>query len=281
MKICPTCNFENFHRSNLCDRCKSSIWYIKEEPFLIDQFIVSNSNTYVIISILIALSAFLYDPNLFNQPGTSVISSQFSSIITIPLFFSIYLLFKLILKAWCYLNIDEETVSPNLIQIYLFTVIHLMMIVGLLFILDKTNNFGGFCIIAGIVGTADFISGTKEKNLVAEIILLSSVFTLILGIVILLSLSYIYSIIHWDWLIVYLFTYGIFIIFLSFGELIGSGIYFLLEMHVTSKDKASLLNFRKKYLTYDLKTNHLKLLWGIIVVIIIIITLKFAFHIIH
>jgi hypothetical protein len=281
MKICPICKFENFHRSNLCERCNCSIWYIKEESFYIDQFIVSNSNTYVIISVLIALSAFLYDPSLFNLPDASGISNQFSFIITVPLFFSIYLLFKLVLKAWSYLNFDEEKVSQNLIQIYIFALIQLMMIVGLLFILAKTNNFGGFCIITGIVGTAEFISGTKEKNLIAEIIVLSSVFTLILGFFILLSLSYIYSVLHWDWLLVYLFAYSIFISFLSAGELIGSGIYFLLEEYVKRKHKEALLNFRKKYLVFDSNTNHLKILWVVVIIIIIITGLIFIFHIIR
>ena len=280
MKICPICNFENFHRSNLCERCKSGIWYIKDESFRIDQFIVANSNSYVIISVLIALSAFLYDPSLFNQPSASVISNQFSSIITIPLFFSIYLLFKLVLKAWSYFNFDENKVTQNLIQIYLFALLQLMLIVGLLLILVKTNNFGGFCIIAGIIGTAEFISGTKEKNLIAEIIILSSIFTLFFGIALLLSLSWIYSVIHWDWFLVYLFFYSIFISFLSAGELIGGGIYFLLEVNVKGKNKEALLDFRKKYLSYDLNTNHLKFLWVIVVIIVIITCLNFAFHII-
>lgn len=276
MKICPICNFENFHRGQICERCKCSIWYIKEESFHIDQFIVKNTDIYVIISVLIALSAFLYDPSLFNQPSSTVISSQFSSIITIPLFFSIYLLFKLVQKAWKFVDLNEEHVSQTLIETYLFSFLQLLLIFGLLLILDKTNNIGGFCIIGGLVGTAEFVSGTKEKGLIAEIIAISSIFTLILGIVLFLSLKTIYSIIHLDWLIVYLFSYCIFIIFLSVGELIGAGIYFLLKLHVNSKDKESLLNFRKKYLIYDVNTNHLKYLWVIIVVLFLIGIILFA-----
>jgi hypothetical protein len=77
-----------------------------------------------------------------------------------------------------------------------------------------------------------------------------------------------------------LFFYSIFISFLSAGELIGGGIYFLLEVNVKGKNKEALLDFRKKYLSYDLNTNHLKFLWVIVVIIVIITCLTFTFHII-
>lgn len=85
MKICPKCNFENFQRQDFCERCNCDIVTIKKESFHIDQFIANNANSYTVISVLIALAAFLYDPSFFNQSVSSVLSSQFSTIIVVPL----------------------------------------------------------------------------------------------------------------------------------------------------------------------------------------------------
>jgi len=266
MKICPNCNFENFYESNSCERCKYSIYDIKKESFCIDRFIVSNSNTYVVISVLIALSVFLYSPSFLKDVGVSIISNQFSMIIVVPLSFAIYLLLKIINKSWKYSNFNENFVSPDLIQIYLFSFISLLLIFGILLIIVKTNNLGGFCLLSGIVGVLELLAITKNKKIVTEMFVLSSLFTLILGIILLVSLKSIYLATHSDWLVVYLFAYVIFIALLSAGELLGAMIYYLLENYVNShKDEKSIKNMRDFFtITIDSKTNELFVVWIVI-----------------
>ncbi len=250
MKICPKCNFENFQRQDFCERCNCDIVTIKKESFHIDQFIANNANSYTVISVLIALAAFLYDPSFFNQSVSSVLSSQFSTIIVVPLAFSVYLLAKLIVKGWRYLNLNETEVSPDLIRVYIFTVIQLMFILGLLFIIDKTNNMGGFSILVGLVVVPEFLSESQKKTLNAKIILLSALFSLILGLFLLLSISWIYSIVHWDALFVFLFTYGIFICFLSVGEMMGASVYFISEGYIKDTETKDALTKLRERLTF-------------------------------
>jgi hypothetical protein len=266
MKICPNCNFENFHETNSCERCKNSLSNISKESFIIDRFVASNSDTYVVISVLIALAVFLYDPSFLKDVNISVISSQFSMIIVIPLSFSIYLLLKLIVKGWKYSDFTEKKVTRDLIQIYLYTFISLLVIFGLLLIIIKTNNTAGFCLLAGIVTAVELLAGSENKKIVAEMFLLSALFTISLGIFIFLWLKTIYKLIPLDWLYVYLFWYSIFLFFIGIGLLIGSGIYYLLETSVRSYDEKTRETTRNFFtIILDSRTNELFILWIVLI----------------
>jgi len=271
MKICPHCNFENFHETDICERCNNSISNIGIESFSIDRFVASNSETYVVISVLIALAVFLYDPLFFKDVNVTIISNQFSMIIVIPLSFSIYLLLKLIIKGWKYSNFTETSVTRELIQIYLYCVISLLVIFGLLLIIVKTNNIAGFCLLAGIVTVVEILAGIENKRIVAKMFQLSALFTMIFGIFIFLGLKTIYKIIHLDWLSVYLFWYSIFLFFISMGLLIGSGIYYLLEMSVNSYNEGTLEAIRNYFtIIRDPRTDELFILWIVLILGIIV-----------
>jgi len=271
MKICPHCNFENFHETDICELCNNSISNIGIESFSIDRFVASNSETYVVISVLIALAVFLYDPLFFKDVNVTIISNQFSMIIVIPLSFSIYLLLKLIIKGWKYSNFTETSVTRELIQIYLYCVISLLVIFGLLLIIVKTNNIAGFCLLAGIVTVVEILAGIENKRIVAKMFQLSALFTMIFGIFIFLGLKTIYKIIHLDWLSVYLFWYSIFLFFISMGLLIGSGIYYLLEMSVNSYNEGTLEAIRNYFtIIRDPRTDELFILWIVLILGIIV-----------
>ena len=267
MKICPHCNFENFYETDICERCNNSISNIGIESFRIDRFVATNSDTYVVISVLIALAIFLFDPSFLKDVNITVISNQFSMIIVIPLSFSIYLQLKLIIKGWKYSNFTETCVTHDLIQIYMYCFISLLVIFGLLLIIVKTNNFGGFCILAGIVTVVEILAESENKEIAAKMFCLSALFTIIFGIFILLSLKKVYTLIPSNWLIVYLFLCGIFLLFISFGLLIGSSIYYLLEMGVNSYNENAREAIRNFFtIIQDPGTNELFILWIVLII---------------
>jgi hypothetical protein len=277
MKICPNCDFENFNRRVLCERCAHRIWEIRNEQFDIVNFIVRNSSVYVVISVLIALSAFLIDPTLFGSASTTILTSQITMIIVVPLFFSFYLIIQLSLKAWSYVDFHDSNISQD-IRVYLYVLIHGMVIFGFFLILTKTNNLGSFCLLTGIVAVAEFLSTVENKAMIAKIIVVAATFLTLVGGYIFLNWPKIYSISGSVILTEFSMWFSIFILFFGIGELIGTFIYYVMFQFKSELPNETQLENIRNYFVITGSEINLDIILGVLILIIVVIGPMLIFH---
>jgi hypothetical protein len=142
MKICYFCDFENFSRDDVCERCGHSIKEVRPENFNIAGFIKQNYQLYAIFGILVALYEYLVRAEV---PTDQTYVGIF------PLLVAFYLIFHLTNKAaqinisrkW---QITEELVRrESTFQFFIFGGIHILLVIALLVSLpEETWNLMGF-----------------------------------------------------------------------------------------------------------------------------------------
>lgn len=127
MKNCPDCDFENFENFDLCDGCGRDIRNVRHEFFTIVGFVKKNSELYAAIGIFLGL--FQYFVISTNQIVRSVS--------LIPLFFSGFLMFSLIIKGnqivetQPFNNPRNRFFNSNSFELWVFLAINTFLIIGL------------------------------------------------------------------------------------------------------------------------------------------------------
>jgi len=142
MKICYFCDFENFNRGDVCERCNQSINGIRHENFNIAGFIKRNYQLYAAFGILVALYEYLVRAEV---PADQKYVGIF------PLLIAFYLILHLTNKAAQIITSKQWQPEEELIrressfQFLIFGGIHILLIVALLVSLPKeARDYMGF-----------------------------------------------------------------------------------------------------------------------------------------
>ena len=220
MKICLICDFENFTNDDVCERCSHSIAGNRHEPFNLDQFIQRNSHIYIVISVLIALSAYLYNPSFPQLNGLGSLNQSFSLFI-IPLFLATYLITSLIFKATLYSYKTDVGISQTSIKIYLFLLFHSFFIFGFFLIFIQSNYIGGFCVLTGLCAVLEFLSIVKNREFIARIIFISCIIDIIIGTIFFIIATMISSFPKPSIFSGFFLYFSIFVLFLGLGGGLG------------------------------------------------------------
>jgi hypothetical protein len=142
MKICYFCDFENFTRENVCERCNQPINGIRHEIFNIAGFIKRNYQLYAIFGILVTLYEYLV---------RSEVPADQKYVGIFPLIVAFYLILHLTNKAAQIITSRQWQTTEELIrressfQFIIFGGIHILLIIALLVSLPKeARDYMGF-----------------------------------------------------------------------------------------------------------------------------------------
>jgi hypothetical protein len=179
MKICQTCDKENFHNFTICERCGNPINQISHEPFSFDGFIKRNFHLYAALGILVALENYLYSPSTFHPANDFLTNPLFS----IPLFIAVYLIFLLMFKALDYIFDNPQSNIRSEFSVFIFIFVHLLFLYGLMMNILNSAYIGGFCLLSGFVLVLELHSriNPEHRDITFTISLLSSVVTFFLA----------------------------------------------------------------------------------------------------
>jgi hypothetical protein len=142
MKICRFCDFENFYRGDVCERCRQPINAIRHEIFNIAGFIKRNYQLYATFGILVALYEYLVRAEV---PADQKYVGIF------PLIIAFYLILHLTNKAAQTITSRQWQPAEELVrressfQFIIFSGIHILLIIALLVSLPKeARDYMGF-----------------------------------------------------------------------------------------------------------------------------------------
>jgi hypothetical protein len=142
MKICYSCDYENFTKEDVCERCSQPINGIKHEIFNIASFLKRNYQLYAIFGILVVLYEYLVGPSIpMEQKYIGIF----------PLLVAFYLILYLInkgaqiIKSRHWQSTEELIRRESSFQFIIFGGIHILIIVALVISLPtEARNFMGF-----------------------------------------------------------------------------------------------------------------------------------------
>jgi len=165
MKICYFCDFENFTRDDICERCGKNINEIRHENFNIPDFLKQNYQLYAIFGILVLLYEYLV--------RTEVPSNQ-KYLGIFPLIVAFYLILHLTNKSSLIIRSRQWQTTEELIrressfQFIIFSGFHILLIIAMLVSLPKeARDYMGFFIgmfIFLIFFSANYVSTSNRME---------------------------------------------------------------------------------------------------------------------